>query len=241
VVNVDAGVVTCIAMATSDSWYVTAPNGQVHTLTLDQLDAAFQAGHIDEKTLVCQVGGTKWQTLKEVAGLDEPEAQPPVSVGPNSLMPVAVPAYAPRPAIVLDDDDIPSSSALRSNRPMLFVGIAAAALVLAGVGFTVRNLAIASADEAKPVTAPMVAATTRAPDPPKPTVEAAPTASAAEPRFSEEQMKRLSALDKAREREMDQKKKARTPPPARAPHRSLPPTAYVTGGSKFDPLNSSLK
>lgn len=234
-------------MGTSDNWYVTAPDGQVKTVTLDQLDAAFQAGHIDEATLVCQVGGTRWQTLREVAGLDETETPPPVSVAPNSLMPVALPAQlatgvGPRPAIVLDDDEIPSASSLRSNRPLLFVGIAAAALVLAGVGFTVRNLAITAGDDAKPVAASTPVATSRPPDPPKAPEAAAPSASAAEqPRFSDAQMKRLSALDKAREREMDEKKKARTPPAAHAPRRNLPPTAYVTGGSKFDPLNSSLK
>ena len=34
----------------SDLWYVQLPDGDVHRVTLDQLDEGFQAGHIDGAT-----------------------------------------------------------------------------------------------------------------------------------------------------------------------------------------------
>ncbi len=64
-------------------WYVKLANGDVHRVTIDQLDGAFQAGHIDESTMVLAAGASQWTKLGEIAGLDEgsdaPE-QPPVRV-----------------------------------------------------------------------------------------------------------------------------------------------------------------
>jgi hypothetical protein len=63
-------------------WYVKLANGDVHRVTIDQLDGAFQAGHIDESTMVLAAGASQWTKLGEIAGLDEgseaPE-QPPVA------------------------------------------------------------------------------------------------------------------------------------------------------------------
>jgi hypothetical protein len=58
-------------------WYVKLANGDVHRVTIDQLDGAFQAGHIDESTMVLAAGGSEWTKLGDLAGLDEGDAPPP--------------------------------------------------------------------------------------------------------------------------------------------------------------------
>ena len=66
-------------------WYVQMDSGELRELTLDELDQAFNAGLIHENTFVMEVGGTEWQTLADVAGLNEEE-------------PPAPPVYAPQAA-----------------------------------------------------------------------------------------------------------------------------------------------
>jgi hypothetical protein len=51
-------------------WYVKLANGDVHRVTLDQLDGAFQAGHIDESTMVLAAGASTWNKLGDLAGID---------------------------------------------------------------------------------------------------------------------------------------------------------------------------
>lgn len=75
-------------------WYVKLANGDVHRVTLDQLDGAFQAGHIDEGTMVLAAGASVWTKLGDLAGLDD-EADAPAP----TPVPHAAPAYvAPAPA-----------------------------------------------------------------------------------------------------------------------------------------------
>ncbi len=68
-------------------WYVKVADDDVHRMTLDQLDGAFQAGHIDESTMVLPADATKWTKLGELLGLDD------VSEAPSEA-----PAPAPAPA-----------------------------------------------------------------------------------------------------------------------------------------------
>ncbi len=69
-------------------WYVKLPNGDVHRVTIDQLDGAFQAGHIDESTMVLAAGASQWTKLGEIAGIDgeseatEPPAEPEAQAAP---------------------------------------------------------------------------------------------------------------------------------------------------------------
>src|SRR5687768_853856 len=112
-----------------DRYYTQVEAGDVRLFTLDQLDAAFNAGLIHENTYVCLEGDSTWLTLAEVAGLgdEEPEA-PPVS-GPapvpyngvaasSSIMPspfsspyYVAPSIAPVVNdLALDDDEIDAMS-----------------------------------------------------------------------------------------------------------------------------------
>jgi hypothetical protein len=68
-------------------WYVQMDSGELRELTLDELDEAFNAGLLHENTYVMEVGGTEWQTLADVAGLNEEEPPAPPA-----------PAYAPQAA-----------------------------------------------------------------------------------------------------------------------------------------------
>jgi hypothetical protein len=68
--------------SSGDLWYVKLADGDVHRVTLDQLDEAFQAGHIDGDTMVLAAGGSEWSKLGDLAGIDDDavpvEAAPPV-------------------------------------------------------------------------------------------------------------------------------------------------------------------
>jgi hypothetical protein len=94
-------------------WYVKVADDDVHRMTLDQLDGAFQAGHIDESTMVLAADATKWARLGELLGLDGageesegPDGPPqPVEVVPAqgsrayaAPVPVAAPAVVSAPA-----------------------------------------------------------------------------------------------------------------------------------------------
>jgi hypothetical protein len=90
-------------------WYVKLANGDVHRVTLDQLDGAFQAGHIDEGTMVLAAGASIWTKLGDLAGLDdEAEAPAPAPVSyaapvaptaPTRAVPVTAPSAYPAPAV----------------------------------------------------------------------------------------------------------------------------------------------
>jgi hypothetical protein len=83
---------------TLDLWYVKLPNGDVHRVTLDQLDGAFQGGRIDGRTMVMPANadaGTSWTSLSQLLGLDdEPAAAAPAAV-------IAAPVAAPTPVAMM--------------------------------------------------------------------------------------------------------------------------------------------
>jgi hypothetical protein len=106
---------------TEDRYYTQVEAGDVRLFTLDQLDAAFNAGLIHENTYVCLEGDSQWLTLAEVAGLGDEEPEP--ASGPQPVpyraaaAPVAAldsPYYVPPSiapvtsdlSLALDDDDI---------------------------------------------------------------------------------------------------------------------------------------
>jgi hypothetical protein len=78
-------------------WYVQLPDGDVHRVTLDQLDEGFQAGHVGANTMVLAAGATQWAKLGQLAGIDE---VPPIRMEPSeprSPPPVASRTVAPPP------------------------------------------------------------------------------------------------------------------------------------------------
>lgn len=92
---------------TEDRYYTQVDEGDVRLFTLDQLDAAFNAGLIHENTYVCLEGDSKWLTLAEVAGLGGDEEPDPVSAPhpiaapvPQAPQAVAPSYHAPAPVAV---------------------------------------------------------------------------------------------------------------------------------------------
>jgi hypothetical protein len=90
-----------------DLWYVQMDNGDLRELTLDELDEAFNAGLIHENTFVMEVGGTEWQTLADVAGLNEEEEAPPPA-----------PVYAPQAVGQFGRSPAPAHLAVGPARPL---------------------------------------------------------------------------------------------------------------------------
>jgi hypothetical protein len=93
-------------MSGGELWFVKLPNGDVHHVTVDQLDMAFEAGHIDADTLVLADGSSQWTRLGEAAGLDE---EPPPRAAPAPYAPASYPSRAPvaRPATVMSPTPAP--------------------------------------------------------------------------------------------------------------------------------------
>jgi hypothetical protein len=161
-------------------WHVKLPSGDVKPLSLDELDAAYEAGRIDLSTPVLPPAAITWSTLGNVAGLD-PEPMP------LSIAPVA---YGPDLDVDLsasDLDDVPAELRPRRTGRKVF-GFLVAVAVVAGLGFAATKArpgmtASASAfvrshlplpGKHAPAPAKVAAA---APAPPPPAVTAAPAPS----------------------------------------------------------------
>jgi hypothetical protein len=112
----------------SGLWYVQLADGDVHRVTLDQLDEGFQAGHIDGDTMVLAAGAAQWAKLGKLADIDEvaPVGAPPPT--PAHVAPAAMAAVpAPRPShtaspsdavpVALQPASLPATL-LESDRPV---------------------------------------------------------------------------------------------------------------------------
>ena len=88
-----------------DRFYAQFDSREVELMTLDELQAAFEAGQIHENTFVCREGDSEWLTLADVAGLgdEEPEPAPVLETRPpmpsrRPEMPAATETRPPMPA-----------------------------------------------------------------------------------------------------------------------------------------------
>src|SRR3954468_12963499 len=150
---------------TEDRYHTQIEAGDVRLFTLDQLDAAFNAGLIHENTYVCLEGGSDWLTLGEVAGLgDEEPVSAPVPVvapvpqaraiaaapwGGVAAAPSVIPAapYSVAPMVMprsiapvtndLSFDDDYEMMAMRPKRRAGKIVAGLAVLALGGLGFAV--------------------------------------------------------------------------------------------------------
>lgn len=105
-----------------DIWHVRLANGETRALSLDELDAGFQAGWISETTMVLRAGGLQWAPLSAIAGLDEP-----MEAIPNSLAPLAL-----NTVDVEVDEEV---NAFRPRRGRKVLGFMTALVVVAGLGY----------------------------------------------------------------------------------------------------------
>ena len=218
-------------------WYVKTPDGDVHRVTLDQLDEAFQAGRIDENVMVLAAGAQKWAKLSALAGLDEPA---PAPMMPSSLRPVSMDLSL--------DLDLDENAFRKKSRKGLVIGAVAGILAVFGgilvmnrshVGSDTTPVAAAAAPIA-PAAPPPVAAASPAPPMPTTTAAPAPTESTLS-KLNDDQKVKLAAADKALEQKSKARKKGRAAIIGGG-HSSVKykSQGFTTGGSKGDPLNASF-
>jgi hypothetical protein len=212
-------------------WYVKTPDGDVHRVTLDQLDEAFQSGRIDENVMVLAAGATKWAKLSELAGLDAPETPP--AAFPTSLRPVSVD---------LSLDGLDDHAFKKKSRKGVVIGAALGIVAILG-GILVANRAhVGSSSAAASTPDPTTAAATPPPAPaPDPTPAATADAGAAAAsnantnKLSDDQKAKLAAADKALDTKMKANKKNRAaastggrPSPKYKPQASRPAATSST-------------
>jgi hypothetical protein len=248
-----------------DQWYANLDNGEVRLMTLEELDRAFQNGEIHERTLVVKAGDEQWQTLAEVAGIDEDPAPAAAAPWPPAVAPAAVatswpPAVAPAsapfapsaaPASFAPPPSAPPHSmapvvqdlpvwdldapAFKPKRTGLYVALGAVALAVAGI-----SVAIGSAPEEAPSAAlespPGVAVPKAAAAPAPEPARPSPAEPGGEERFSEEMKQALLAADEQRQGRVKQKRGQRST--SRRPNKSG--SVFTKGGSAYDPMNGSL-
>ena len=219
-------------------WYVKTPDGDVHRVTLDQLDEAFQAGRIDENVMVLAAGATKWAKLSDLAGLDEPAAPPPAM--PSSLRPVSM-------DLSLDLDE---NAFKKKSRKGVVVGAILGILAVFG-GILVANrahlgsggdtTAAAAAPAPPPAAPPPATADTPAPAPSPAPVATTAASDANANKLTDAQKAKLAAADKALEAKSRAHKKSRAVAGGGGHSSSkYKSQGFTTGGNKFDPLNASL-
>jgi hypothetical protein len=243
---------------TEDTWHVQVEDGDVKVWTLDQLDAAFKAGIVDESTYVLETGTTEWMTLGTLLGGDEPEAPAAVpamaAAAPLAQVRAPVVEYAPvtmsepplsfspmsTAPVMADLDDLDNPAAFRSSkkRPLAIgFGVALVAAGVAAFAFTHGHAADTSAEVAAAAPPPAPPPVVEAPKVDDPAIIASPGA-----RLSDETRKKLADIDHAREAKLDAQQKARA---ASAPHHgghraAKEKTPFHSGGDKYDPLNAKL-
>jgi hypothetical protein len=205
----------------SDVWFVRTQTGEAR-VTLDQLDAAYQAGSIDEKTQVREESSLTWTTLGELLGV---EAAPQPETHSASVRPVMV-----------DLDDIDETQ-LKPKKTGVFVGIAAGVLVLGGLAFAVTQFGGAPAIEKAAAAGGGQAAAVVPQAAPEPDPQQ-------KPGLTEEQKKALEKADKdlatkqAAKADALREKRERQQSFSRPGQKSGP--VFQKGGSKYDPLNQGL-
>lgn len=153
----------------TDFWHVRLPNGSVCTLTLDELDDAFQAGQIDENIFVLQHGATAWTTLGALLGIEAAPPAPPArapavmvaptpaagyasfSTYPSAPSPDSAPFGSLRPMVSeLDiDEDMNFGRSRSSGKKKALVAFAVAALALVGFGVANPNRTAATWSKAQ--------------------------------------------------------------------------------------------
>jgi hypothetical protein len=223
-------------------WLVQLHSGATRAMTLDELDAAFNDGTINEDTYVRRDGATKWVRLRDELGESEPAAPPPAPVYASPTpAPVVYQQYqqynSVRPVVSeIDSDelDFDSPYAKKSGKGKFVVMglVAAAAVAVAVFGATKLKGTPAvdvNASLANAVQAPQVVT-------PPPPVETAPVQ---KPVLNDDQKKALSDKDNQFSQKQDAKKKARqnTFVPARG---KTQPPPFHKGGNAYDPLNAKL-
>lgn len=218
-------------MSATELWQVKLPSGDILTVTLEQLDAALEEGHVGADTWVREAGSTRWATLGEVAGLEPVPPKPsaprvdpfvvPTPLAPISVAPIAIDA---------EMEDSPFAPSRKPKRLVAGICAACALVIVAalGVGALAEPASHAAAagqkSEAHLAVAPQVAA---------------PPVAAPEPAVAAPAPERLTDAQKKAALAADKKLKSKATKKA-APPRKPAKDPFVKGGNKHDPLDKSF-
>jgi hypothetical protein len=233
-------------------------------MTVDAMSAAFDAGEISASTEVQAPDGEGWTTLAVVAGLDEGEpaeaspvtneaaraaepsapsreSTPPASSASPSLAPMVASVAPPSEAAFLADRvstlpevDLDSAEAqLRAGKRRMAFTMAAVA-----VGVVVCGVAVSYVTGRAPEAPPATAAKVQEVLPPPAAVD--PATAFDKPQLTEEQKKRLSDADKARNAKKGGVAAPHGGSGASGGTKPSKDSPFHQGGDKYDPLNGSL-
>ena len=193
-----------------DMWLVKLDDGHVRSMTLDELDAAFQKDEIHEGTMICRSDGDQWITLAEEIGGAPPAPTPST------------------PPVVADvgEDHAPIASSRKGTR---VVATVLGVIVLGAFGTFAATTAVnASRTRARAALASQLAAAAA--------LEA--RAREAEPEPSATIETRDSNKPQTRERRRNVRNQGNTV--QQAPQDKPAATVFTTGGDEHDPLNAKL-
>lgn len=224
-------------MNDAELWDVEIADGIVRTMTLDELDHAYQSGSVRESTRVRQSGAPKWSTIAAVAGMDDSGVPEPV----NSISPMQV-TLPPPPAVPREfahlaalDEGEDAFRPTKKGRLAFAGGILSAAAVAGLVAFGVTRATSAGA------TTQTTSAVVAAPPPEVTSLPApAPAETAADKRSLTEDQKR-ALLEADHKRSVDaEKKRAKSAPRTASPRGRKAGDGLLKSGDQYDPLNGKL-
>ena len=215
-------------MHDDDMWLVKLDDGHVRSMTLDELDAAFQKDEIHERTMICRDGGDRWITLAEELGIEAPAPSvPPPSMPPPSAPRSTSPSVLPMVADVDDDRDHEAFSGSRKGTRIIAVVLGTIVLGAFGV-FAATTAVNASRTRARAALASQLAAAAA--------LEARAHDNDPEP----EATTQARETNKPQTRERRRTKSNATGAQPQAPQDKPAATVFTTGGDEHDPLNAKL-
>jgi hypothetical protein len=211
-------------------------------MTLDELDAAFNDGTIDEDTFVRRDGSPRWVRLRDELAASEPPPAPVYYASPTPA-PVAYQPYqqynSVRPVVSeVDVDELLEDSpfAKKSGKgKFVAMGLVAAAVV-GGLAFGATKLKNAPVADVNASVVQAVQAPQAVTPPPPVETAAAPVA---KPVLNDDQKKALADKDNKFSQKQDALKKARANQIVPKRGKTQPPP-FSKGGSAYDPLNAKL-
>jgi hypothetical protein len=217
-----------------EEWLVQLASGDVRIMTLDELDAAFQSGTVDENTLVRHDGAKKWSKLADVlaetpepahASAPPPSAQAsasqPAVVITRSEAPVAVDLSLPDLHAAHADVDFEAVHRATRKRRLIAGGVVATAIIGAFAAVTAVNVARMQKHAALVAD---LAATPRLEAPSDPEPQDTPKA-------KDDSKKRDKNVRRQRSQGAGQQQQ---------PGSDLKNTPFQNGGDEHDPLNGKL-
>jgi hypothetical protein len=177
-----------------DEYVVKLPSGDARVMSVEELDAALEAGTIHGGTPVLAPGTTTWTTLGVLAGLDDVATPGPSSVMPPSPSSLAPMMLAATDDLAVADDDDPLGLRRRRRGAKvvgLVFGAAAVFAIVFGIQGAIRQSIASSAAQAAlaaqppappppaavPLPAPRAPVVEAAPPPPAPSTATAPATS----------------------------------------------------------------